>query len=216
MISEHSPASRAELATLLTETAKSVSAILDAEYPTPTSRSYLHPVLGALSAGPGVITELNERFETLVSRPLPATPAGLFTVASVAAALGWLTESLAELTTAVDQICTKAGISDAQPADPLSVGTEELGFPFSTTELAAIRTAAQEAGLSAGQYVELLSLALLADSRIADACTEICDGLLDDARYVRGEASDHLRTTAGSDSLPTLVRTLLARMEAGE
>lgn len=216
MISEHAPASRAELAALLTESAQSISAILDAEYPTPASRSYLHPVLGALSAGPGVITELNERFEKLVSRPLPATPAGLFTVASVAAALGWLTESLAELTTAVDQICTKAGISETPPAAPPIQDAEELGFPFSAAELDAIHAAAQAAGLSAGQYVELLSLSLLADSRIADACAEICDGLLDDARCVRGEASDHLWTTAGSDSLPTLVRTLLTRMEAGE
>ncbi|GAA1078463.1 hypothetical protein GCM10009665_80050 [Kitasatospora nipponensis] len=38
MTSDNAPAARAELAALLTESAQSISAILDAEYPTPVSR----------------------------------------------------------------------------------------------------------------------------------------------------------------------------------
>ncbi|MFB7109161.1 hypothetical protein [Streptomyces sp. NPDC056291] len=53
MTADRIPLVRAELAGLLTAAAQSVSGILTTEYPTSASRSYLHPVLGALSAGPG-------------------------------------------------------------------------------------------------------------------------------------------------------------------
>lgn len=222
MTADRTPLARTELAGLLTDAAQSVSGILTTEYPTAASRSYLHPVLGALSAGPRVVCELNDRLEGFViDEPLPATPAGLFTLASYASALGWLTESLAELTAAVDQICTRVGIP-AEPPDPVlaapipTVQDSEFDFAFSALELAAIRTAAEAASLAPGDYVEVLSESLLAASRITDACMEISSGLLDDAAYVLVEATDHVWIGDGPDSLPTLVRSLLARMEASE
>ncbi|MFE4826749.1 hypothetical protein [Streptomyces sp. NPDC056672] len=220
MTASRTPVTRTELAGLLTDTAQSVSGILAAEYPTPAGRSYLHPVLGALSAGPQVIGELNDRLEEFFDEPLPATPAGLFTLASFASALGWLTESLAELTTSVDQICTRVGLPTTPP-DPAAVPPgpaepAERGFQFSSLELTAIRTAAEAAGLTPGAYIEVLSQALLAATRITDACTEISSGLVEDAQYVLGGATDHVRLGDGPDSLPTLVRTLLARMESAE
>lgn len=222
MTADRTPLARTELAGLLTDAAQSVSGILTTEYPTAASRSYLHPVLGALSAGPRVVCELNDRLEGFViDEPLPATPAGLFTLASYASALGWLTESLAELTAAVDQICTRVGIP-AEPPDPVlaapipTVQDSEFDFAFSALELAAIRTAAEAASLAPGDYVEVLSESLLAASRITDACMEISSGLRDDAAYVLGEATDHVWIGDGPDSLPTLVRSLLARMEASE
>ncbi|WP_326662863.1 hypothetical protein [Streptomyces sp. NBC_00385] len=220
MIVDRAPLTRAELAGLLTDAAQSVSGILTAEYPTAASRSYLHPVLGALSAGPRVICELNDRLEEfLAAEPRPATPAGLFTLASYASALGWLTESFAELTTSVDQICTRVGIPTQPPDDPTFTtpdGTEqdsELDFALSDLELTEIRTAAKAAHLPPGDYVAVLSESLLAITRITDACMEISSGLLDDATYVLGEATDHVWINDGPGHLPTLVRSLLARME---
>lgn len=222
MIVDRAPLTRADLAGLLTDAAQSVSGILTAEYPTAASRSYLHPVLGALSAGPRVICELNDRLEEfLADEPRPATPAGLFTLASYASALGWLTESLAELTTSVDQICTRVGIR-TQPPDPTFTtpdGDEwdsNLDFAFSNLELTEIRTAAKAAHLPPGDYVAVLSESLLAVTRITDACMEISSGLLDDAAYVLGEATDHVWISDGPGHLPTLVRSLLARMETAE
>ncbi|MFI7565953.1 hypothetical protein ACIBVM_29430 [[Kitasatospora] papulosa] len=220
MITDRAPLTRTELAGLLTDAAQSVSGILTAEYPTAASRSYLHPVLGALSAGPRVICELNDRLEEfLAAEPRPATPTGLFTLASYASALGWLTESLAELTTSVDQICTRVSIPTQPPDDPTFTtpdGDErdsELDFAFSDLELTEIRTAAEAAHLPPGDYVAVLSESLLAITRITDACMEISSGLLDDATYVVGEATDHVWINDGPGHLPTLVRSLLARME---
>jgi hypothetical protein len=222
-------ATRTEFADLLEEAAQRISAILTATYPTPPSRSYLHPVLGALSTGPRVITELSERLEALVTQSLPATPAGLFTVASYASALGWLTESLGELTAAVERICTRAGIPDNPSTEPVTSGSGDddtaqvgadsvplAGIAFNALELTAIRAAADAASLNPSEYVEALSQALLASSRITDACTEICEGLLDDAEYVRSQAADDVRLGTGPGSLPTLVRTLLARMNTDQ
>ncbi|MGW4031686.1 hypothetical protein ACWEFL_20655 [Streptomyces sp. NPDC004838] len=222
MTTDRSPVARAELAGLLTEAAQKVSGILTAEYPTPASCYYLHPVLGVLSAGPQVVCELADRLEGLLDAPLPATPAGLFTLASYAAALGWLTESLAELTASVDQICARAGIPTGPP-DPVistlssrSHEDEELDFGFSSRELAALRSAAVATGLTSDEYLKAHSWSLLAAARITDACTEISSGLVKDAQYILSEAADHVRTGEGPDSLPTLVRSLLARMEAAE
>lgn len=219
MTAEQTSLPRIELAECLTEAAQSVSSILTTDYPTAASRSYLHPVLGPLASGPRVIGELNNRFEQLVAaEPGLATPAGLFTLASYASALGWLTESFTELTASVEQICTRTGIP-TETGTPLVGGgvctepDDEFDFAFSVLELAAIRTAAEAAGLTPGDYVEVLSQALLAGSRITDACMEISSGLLDDAAYVLDEASDHVRTDDGPGSLPTLVRSLLTRME---
>ncbi|MEU9847816.1 hypothetical protein [Streptomyces sp. NPDC047985] len=221
MTADRASLDRTELAGLLTDAARSVSEVLTTEYPTSAGRSYLHPVLGALSAGPRVVRELNDRLEEfVVEEPLPSTPAGLFTLASYASALGWLAESLAELTASVDQICTRVGIP-AEPPDPAFVVSptdqdDEIDFAFSALELAAIRTAAEAADLSPGDYVEVLSRSLLAASRITDACMEVSSGLLEDAAYVLSKATDHVRIGEGPDSLPTLVRSLLARMDAAE
>ncbi|WP_326765314.1 hypothetical protein OG978_12640 [Streptomyces sp. NBC_01591] len=218
MTADRTPLSRTDLAGLLTEAAQSVSAILTAEYPTAPSRSYLHPVLGMLAAGPRVVGELNDRLEEFVAaEPRPTTPAGLFTLASYAATLGWLTESLAELTTAVDRICTRAGIP-TEPRDPAVTTPDdnEFDFSFNALELAAIRTAAEAAGLAPDDYVAVLAESLLAASRVTDACIEISSSLLEDAVYVLDEATDHISAGDGPGSLPTLVRSLLARMEAAE
>ncbi|MEU9319562.1 hypothetical protein [Streptomyces sp. NPDC048295] len=215
MTTSRAPLTRTDLAGLLTEAAQSVSGILTAEYPTAPSRSYLHPVLGALAAGPRVVDELSDRLEEFVAaEPRPTTPAGLFTLASYAATLGWLTESLAELTTAVDRICTRAGIP-TEPRDPAVTAPDDKGFDFSfnALELAAIRTAAEAAGLAPDDYVAVLSESLLAASRITDDCMEISSSLLEDAAYVLDEATDHISVGDGPGSLPTLVRSLLARME---
>ncbi|MGW7710967.1 hypothetical protein [Streptomyces sp. NPDC054771] len=223
MTTNRSPLTRTDLAGFLTDAAQSISGILTAEYPTAASRSYLHPVLGALSAGPRVVCELNDRLERFASdEPLPTTPAGLFTLASYASALGWLTESLAELTTSVDQICTHVGIPTEPLAPAASIAPDtaepddEFDFTFSALELAAIRTAAEAAGLVPDDYVKVLSESLLAAAQITDACMEISSGLLEDAAYVLGEATDTVWIGDGPDSLPTLVRSLLARMEAAQ
>ncbi|MFE1439188.1 hypothetical protein [Streptomyces sp. NPDC058739] len=221
MTTDRAPLSRTDLAGLLTGAAQSVSGILAAEYPTAASRSYLHPVLGALSAGPHVVGELTDRLEEFMAAEPRPTAAGLFTLASYASALGWLTESLAELTTAVDQICTRVGIP-TEPRDLAFAATEDsegengFDFAFNALELAAIRSAAEAAGLPPGDYVEVLSQSLLAASRITDACMEISSGLLEDAAYVLAEAADHIWTGGEPGGLPTLVRSLLARMEAAE
>ncbi|WP_416484248.1 hypothetical protein [Streptomyces sp. CL12] len=220
MTTEPHSLGREELAALLTDAAQRVSTVLTADYPTPASRSYLHPVLGALSAGPRVVSELNDRLEDFViDEPLPATPAGLFTLASYASALGWLTESLAELTASVDRICTRVGIPVEPPVDAAAPGQDDerdFDFAVSALEVAAIRNAAEAADLAPAAYVEVLSLSLLAASQITDACLEISNGLIEDAAYVLDEAADHIRTADGPNSLPTLVRSLLARMESTE
>ncbi|WP_370105597.1 hypothetical protein [Streptacidiphilus sp. BW17] len=178
--------------------------------------------LGALSVGPKVVGQLNERLEDFVAdEPLPSTPAGLFALASYASALGWLTESLAELTASVDQICTRVGIP-TEPTAPAAASTAAaerdhgFDFTFSALELAAIRAAAEAAGLPPGEYVEVLSQALLAAARITDACMEISSGLLEDAAHVLSEATDHVWIDDSDDSLPTLIRSLLTRMRTAE
>ncbi|TXS38210.1 hypothetical protein [Streptomyces sp. OR43] len=221
MTADHTPFARAKLAALLTDAAQSVSGILTAEYPTAVARSYLHPVLGALAAGPRVAAGLNDRLEGFMAgEPLPATPAGLFTLASYSSALGWLTESLTELTVSVDQICTRVGIPAQAPdpalAPPHAMDLSAFDFGFSALEFAAIRTAAEAAGLTPDEYVEVLSESLLAACRITDACMEISSSLMEDAEYVLGEASDGVWISEGPDSLPTLVRSLLIRMGAAE
>ena len=210
MTTASAPLSRAELADLLTGAAHHVSTVPTAEYPTPPDRSYLHPVLGPLSAGPRAITQLADRLDDFLNEPLPDTPAGLFALASYAAALGWLTESLAELTTAVEQICT----TTEAPAGPSAGGDEAAtACGFNALELAAVHAAAQAARLSPDEYVDALSQSLLAAARITDACTEIAAGLADDAAHVLNDASFLQISESGPDSLPALVRTLLARVD---
>lgn len=221
MTNDRTAHTRSELADLLTEAAKNVAGIPAAEYPTAAARSYLHPVLGPLATGPRVITGLNDGFEGFVAaEPRPAGSAVLFALASYASALGWLTESFAELTSSVDEICTRVGIPTG-PSAPIAAASgeteqdDEFDFAFSALELEAVRNAAEAAGLAPDDYVEVLSQSLLAAARITDACMEISSGLLDDADLLR-EASDRPRLGDDPGSLPALVRSLLARMEATE
>ncbi|MGW2476540.1 hypothetical protein [Streptomyces sp. NPDC001665] len=221
MTNELTVLARSELADLLTEAAQNVGSIPTAEYPTPAARSYLHPVLGPLAAGPRVITELNDRIEDFVTaEPRPTTSAGLFALASYASALGWLTESFAELTSSVDEICTRVGIP-TEPSAPIAAASgatewdDEFDFAFNALELEAVRNAAEAADLTPDDYVEVLSQSLLAAARITDACMEISSGLLDDADLL-SEASDRPRLDNDPGSLPALVRSLLARMETTE
>ncbi len=220
MMTTDTTPTRSALAGWLTAAAQDVAGILTAEYPTPATRSYLHPVLGPLAAGPRVVEELNFRLEDLLDEPLPATPVGLFALASYASALGWLTESLAELTTAVDAICTRAGIPALVPGTEavpdLKEDEEGFDYSFSALELAAIRTAADAAGMTPSAYVEVLADALRAAAAITDACMEISSGLIEDAQYIVDEAASDVRIGDGPGSLPTLVRSLLTRMEATE
>ncbi|MEU1488157.1 hypothetical protein ACIOEW_26260 [Streptomyces sp. NPDC087901] len=218
MTNDRTALTRIELADLLTEAAQNVGGIPAAEYPTAAARSYLHPVLGPLAAGPRVITELNDRFEGFVATE--PRSAGLFALASYASALGWLTESFAELTSSVDEICTRVGIP-TEPCAPIpatSGGTErddKFDFAFNAIELEAVRNAAEAAGLAPDDYVEVLSQSLLAAARITGACIEIFSGLLDDADLL-SEVSDRPRLDNDPGSLPALVRSLLARMETTE
>lgn len=52
MTNDRTALTRSELADLLTDAAQNVAGIPAAEYPTAAARSYLHPVLGPLAAGP--------------------------------------------------------------------------------------------------------------------------------------------------------------------
>lgn len=222
MTADRTPLERAELAELLTGAAQSISGILSAEYPTPAARSYLRPVLGVLSAGPRVVGELTDRLESLFAEPLPASSAGLFTLASYASALGWLTESLVELTGTVDLIpgqidaVTEAVLASAEAPGP--AGAQELFVDFDVyftdEELDGLGDAAAAAGLTVEAYAAAAGLAHAAALNFQAACAEITSGLSEDARYIQAEATGYTSTGEGPGSLPTLVRSLLARMEA--
>lgn len=222
MTADRTPLERAALADLLTSAAQSISGILSAGYPAPATRSYLRPVLGVLSAGPGVVGELTDRLEALFAEPLPASSAGLFTLASYASALGWLTESLVELTTRVDLISgqidavTEAVLASAETPGP--AGADELfgdfDVYFTDDELNNLNDAADATGLTVEAYVAAAGLAHAAAMDFQAACAEITSGLSEDAKYVQAEAADYASTGEGPGSLPTLVRSLLARMEA--
>lgn len=205
------PAPPTELARLLEEAAGQVRSILTAAYPTPANRSYLHPVLGMLASGPRVAGVLGDQIDALIERPLES-PAELLTLASLASALGWFTESLSTLVRDVDVICTQVGLPATEPdheAAPLTVAQPGL----STIELASVRAASAICDLSPTRYAEALASALCTGARMDTECTEIADGLLEDAVQVAD--SSGLPAGEGTDSLPHLVRTLLARTGVG-
>ncbi|MFF3069199.1 hypothetical protein [Kitasatospora sp. NPDC057936] len=206
-----------DLATWLAEAAEAVSGIATTEHTAPSSRSYLHPVLGPLTAGPKVITKLAWRMEDLLDARLPATPAALFTLASYASALGWLTESLADLTQAVDCLTVEVGLpSDATATAPGEVPDFDLSA-YAPQDRQAITALATEAALPPGLYLQILGQALLASTEFTDACTEIITALTKDAHRLLDEEVSFVRLGGeGPDSLPTLVRSLLARMEMAE
>jgi len=61
------------------------------------------------SATPATPMSVQTRYLAGADESLPTTPAGLLALASYASALCWLTESLAELTVAVDHVRTGNG-----------------------------------------------------------------------------------------------------------
>ncbi|MER7750895.1 hypothetical protein [Kitasatospora sp. NPDC097643] len=203
-----------DLAAWLAEAAEAVTGIVTAEHVTPRSRSHLHPVLGPLTAGPKVITALAFRLEELLEERLPTTPAALFALASYASALGWLSESLADLTQAVDRLTVEAGLqSDDATTAPAEVPDFDLSA-YAPQDQEAITALATEAALPPGRYLQILGQALLAATEFTDACTEIIIALAEDARRLLDEEVSFVRLGGeGPDSLPTLVRSLLARME---
>ncbi|MET8626616.1 hypothetical protein ABZW30_23135 [Kitasatospora sp. NPDC004669] len=204
----------ADLAVWLAEAAEAVSGIVTAQHTTPPSRSHLQPVLGPLTAGPKVITALASRLEDLLDARLPTTPATLFTLASYASALGWLTESLADLTQAVDLLAVEAGLAaDATATAPGEVLDFDLSA-YAPQDRQAITALAAEAALPPGLYLQILGQALLASTEFTEACTEIIGALTEDAHRLLDESVSFVRLGGeGPDSLPTLVRSLLARME---
>jgi hypothetical protein len=200
-----------ELARLLEDAAGQVRGILTASYPTPANRSYLHPVLGVLASGPRVAKALGEQIDVLFERPLES-PAELLTLASLASALGWFTESLSALIGDVDALCTRAGLPVAElngDAAPPTASPPGLG----TVELTPVRAASTLCDLSPTHYADALAAALRTGARMDAECTEIADGLLEDAAQVAD--SSGLPAGEGTDSLPRLVRTLLSRTGAG-
>ncbi|MFJ7275436.1 hypothetical protein [Kitasatospora sp. NPDC098663] len=204
----------ADLAVWLAEAAQAVSVIVTARHDTAPSRSHLHPVLGPLTAGPQVITALASRLEDLLDARLPTTPATLFALASYASALGWLSESLAELTQAVDLLVVEAGLPDgATGTTPGEAAVFDLSA-YSPQDRQAITALAAEAALPPGLYLQILGQALLASAEFTEACTEIIGALTEDAHRLLDESVSVVRLGGeGPDSLPTLVRSLLARME---
>jgi len=199
--------SREDLGALLAEAAGRVHDLLAAEHPVPASRSYLLPVIGILAHTPQVVGKLNEQLERLADAPGPTTPAGLFALASYAAGLGWLSESLTDLTAAVERICDQADTAASAEA-----GTEEPAPQWDgVPELPVLQAAAEAANLPLDAYVQALSESLLAAERIDEACTEIAESLANDAALVLTAAD--VRLDEDPAGLPTLVRTLLARMQ---
>ncbi|MFJ9447977.1 hypothetical protein ACIRRH_40045 [Kitasatospora sp. NPDC101235] len=202
----------ADLAVWLAEAAQAVSDIVTARHDTAPSRSHLHPVLGPLTAGPQVITALAERMEDLLDAKLSTTPATLFTLASYASALGWLSESLAELTQAVDLLVSEAALPDDATATATDEAPDLSGY--TPQDRQAITALAAEAALPPGLYLQILGQALLASTEFTEACTEIIGALTEDAHRLLDESVSVVRLGGdGPDSLPTLVRSLLARME---
>ncbi|MFJ6382703.1 hypothetical protein ACIQI7_22220 [Kitasatospora sp. NPDC092039] len=204
----------ADLAVWLAEAAQAVSGIVTARHATAPSRSHLHPVLGPLTAGPQVITALAGRMEDLLDARLPTTPATLFTVASYASALGWLSESLADLTHAVDLLAAESGLpADATVTAPGETADFNLS-DYAPQDRQAIAALAAEAALPPGLYLQILGHSLLASTEFIAACTEIIGALTEDAQRLLDESVSVVPLGGeGPDSLPTLVRSLLARME---
>ncbi|MEU8928162.1 hypothetical protein AB0D10_45960 [Kitasatospora sp. NPDC048545] len=202
----------ADLAVWLAEAAQAVSGIVTARHDTSPSRSHLHPVLGPLTAGPQVITALADRLEDLLDARLPTTPATLFALASYASALGWLSESLADLTQAVGLLVSEAAL----PVDATAIATGEAEdlSGYALQDRQAITALAAEAALPPGRYLQILGQALLASAEFTGACTEITGALTEDAHRLLDESVSVVRLGGeGPDSLPTLVRSLLVRME---
>ncbi|MBM9508019.1 hypothetical protein [Actinacidiphila acididurans] len=221
MTADRAPLEHADLAELLTGAAQRISDLISAEYPAPVGRSYLRPVLGPLSAGPGIVGELTERLEGLFAEPLPTSSASLFILASYASALGWLTESLVELTETVALVpglldtVTEAVLNHSEVPGPHRVEEliQDFAALFTDDEWNSMLGAAEATGLPAEAYVITAGVVSAAALTFRTDCEEIASGLREDASYVATQAPGRAATGEGSGSLPALVRSLLARME---
>ncbi|MFD1660196.1 hypothetical protein ACFSL4_18825 [Streptomyces caeni] len=208
-------ATRDALADLLTKAAQQVGSVLTAQGPAvgTSARPYLAPFLGPLAAATPVLHSLSEQLDAYFSDPLPKTPAGLFTLACLAAANGQLNEATAEFITAIESVCDRAGISPDSSAQPTAttdtddaVGT---AIAFTTTEWDAIQKAARIGSLDAGEFVAVSASAVAASLLFTDLCREIFEGLLTDAEYVRTGPDTDAALGTDAESLPTIVQRLL-------
>ncbi|MCC9707116.1 hypothetical protein E4N62_18670 [Streptomyces sp. MNU76] len=206
---------RDALADLLTEAAQQVGSVLTAQGPAvgTSARPYLAPFLGPLAAATPVLHSLSEQLDAYFSDPLPKTPAGLFTLACLAAANGQLNEATAEFISAVEAVCDRAGISPGPSAQPpattdtdSAVGT---GIAFTNPEWEAIQKAARIGGLDAGEFVAVSASAVAASLLFTDLCREIFEGLLADAEYVRTGPDTDAALGTDVENLPTIVQHLL-------
>ncbi|GAA3299234.1 hypothetical protein [Streptomyces cinereospinus] len=210
-------ATRDDLADLLTEAAQQVGSVLTAQSPAvgTSGRPYLAPFLGPLAAASPVLHSLSEQLDAYFSDPLPKTPAGLFTLACLAAANGQLNEATAEFTTAIEAVCDRAGIGpDPSGQHPATRNTDtgsavDTEIAFTTDEWDAIQKAARIGGLDASEFVAVSALAVAAALLFTDLCREIYEGLLTDAEYVRTGPDTDAALGTDAESLPTIVQHLL-------
>jgi hypothetical protein len=206
-------ASRDDLTALLTQAAQQLGTVLTAEYPAPgtVGRPYLAPLLGPLAAATDVLPTLSSQLDTFFTDDFPKTPAGLFTLASLAAATGWLSESTGEFISAVEAVCERADVpvDDTEPSATAEEPLREFAVTFTTAERQAVLTAAQASGLEPKEFIAVSALALAASLTFTTTCQEIHEGLLADAEYVRTETDTDQPFGTESTSLPTLVQQLL-------
>jgi hypothetical protein len=206
-------ATRDDLADLLTEAAQQVGSVLTAQGPAvgTSARPYLAPFLGPLAAATPVLHSLSEQLDAYFSDPLPKTPAGLFTLACLAAANGQLNEATAEFITAIESVCDRAGISPETSAQhPTNTDSAvDTGIAFTTDEWDAIQRAARIGGLDASEFVAVSASAVAASLLFTDLCREIFEGLLADAEYVRTGPDTDAALGTDVESLPTIVQHLL-------
>lgn len=208
-------ATRDDLAELLTEAAQQVGSVLTAQSPAvgTSTRPYLAPFLGPLAAASPVLHSLSEQLDAYFSDPLPKTPAGLFTLACLAAANGQLNEATAEFITAIEAVCDRAGISpDPSAQRPATTNTDsavDAEITFTTGEWDAIQKAARIGGLDASEFVAVSASAVAAALLFTDLCREIYEGLLTDAEYVRAGPDTDAALGTDTESLPTIVQHLL-------
>jgi hypothetical protein len=207
--------SRDGLTALLTHAAQQVGTVLTAEYPAAgtSDQPYLAPLLGPLAAATEVLPTLSGQLDTFFTEDFPKTPAGLFTLASLAAANGWLSESTGEFISAIEAVCDRAGIP-VEDADVSAMATagepvREFAVPFTTAERQAVLAAAQASGLEPEEFIAVSALALAASLTFTATCRDIHDGLLADAEYVRAEAAADRPFGTESTIMPTLVQQLL-------
>ncbi|MFF4520522.1 hypothetical protein [Streptomyces bluensis] len=208
-------ATRDALADLLTEAAQQVGSVFTAQSPAVgmSARPYLAPFLGPLAAATPVLHSLSEQLDAYFSDPLPKTPAGLFTLACLAAANGQLNEATAEFISAIEAVCDRAGISpetSAQsPAATDADSAADTGIAFSPSEWEAIQRAARIGDLDASEFVAVSASAVAASLLFTDLCREIFEGLLADAEYVRTGPDTDAALGTDAESLPTIVQHLL-------